>query len=59
MPSLSILVITESRLPAQTRLLTYFKMRTVIAFLALSGAAAFAPAPAQRSATALNAQKPA
>ena len=35
------------------------KMRAVIAFLALTGAAAFAPAPAQRSATALNAQKPA
>jgi hypothetical protein len=34
-------------------------MKAVIAFLALSGAAAFAPAPAQRSATALNAQKPA
>jgi len=33
-------------------------MRAVIAFLALSGAAAFAPAPAQRSATALNAYVP-
>ena len=41
----------------QTRLKS--KMKAVIAFLALSGAAAFAPAPAQRSATALNAQKPA
>ena len=33
-------------------------MKGIIAFLALTGAAAFAPAPSQTRSTALNAQKP-